>query len=85
MALVVNDVNPGGSNGPGGPFISSYHSTDAIATVEGANYFDDASEVLDNVNSLGLLVIFDTTNNLIHLRGYTVTSGVVALVDPTIT
>jgi hypothetical protein len=85
MAYSESGLNPGAANSKGGPDISTYTSTDAIATVEGAGYFNSASEVLDNANSLGAIMIFDTTNTLSHLRGYSVASGVVTLHDPTIT
>jgi hypothetical protein len=85
MAYSATGLNPGAANSKGGPDISSYTSTDAIATVEGAGYFNNAATVIANNASHGLLVIFDTTNNLTHLRAFTVSSGVVTLHDPTIT
>jgi hypothetical protein len=85
MAYSVTGLNPGAGNSKGGPDVSSYSSADAIATVEGAGYFNNAHDNITNLNSHGLIVIFDTTNDLTHLRGYTVASGVVTLHDPTIT
>lgn len=85
MAYAQSGLNPGAENAKGGPHISTYETADAIAVIEGANYFDDASEVLDNSLSQGLIVCFDTTNSLTHIRSYTVSSGAVTLVDPTIT
>lgn len=86
MAYAEAGLNPGAENAKGGPFITSYHSTDAIAVVEGAGYFNDAAEQLRSSVSHGFIVIFDTTNDLCHLRSYTVSAaGVVLLIDPTIT
>lgn len=84
--FAIEGLNPGAENSKGGPFISSYTTADAIAVIEGANYFDPAAAQLRNSISFGFLVIFDTTNSLCHLRAYTVSAAdVVALVDPTIT
>lgn len=85
MAYSATGLNPGAGNSKGGPDITSYTSADAIADVEGVGYFNSASDVITNNASHGLVVIFDTTNNLTHLRGFTVASGVVTLHDPTIT
>jgi len=85
MAYAQAGLNPGAENAKGGPFISSYHTLDAKAVIEGAGYFNSAATQLDNSQGHGFLIIIDTTNSLFHFRGYTVIAGVVLLIDPDIT
>jgi len=68
MAFAEKDVSTGALTKEGG-FIF-YHSADALATVEGAGYFN--SLAVDNkIPAVGIIVHIDTNLNKVTLYGYT--------------
>lgn len=82
MAYIATGLNPGAGNSAGGPFMSSYTTVDAAATVEGAGYFNDAADILDNNASQGVLVVLDTNAPTTIMYGYRVAAGVVTVDVP---
>ena len=55
-----------------------YHSGDALATVEGAGYFNALS--IDNkIPVVGIIIHYDTTLNKVTMYGYTHNGAVVTL------
>ena len=55
-----------------------YHSTDALATVEGAGYFNTLA-VDSKIPNVGIIIHYDTTNQLVTMYGYTHDGATVTL------
>jgi len=79
MAYAQAGLNPGGENAKGGPFMSTYSTVDAAATVEGANYFDSGADNLNNSIGQGVIIVFDTNLNTTIMYGYQSTTSAVTL------
>jgi hypothetical protein len=79
MAFAASGLNPGAANSKGGAYISVYVSADAVATQEGANYFDSAADYLNNDSGYGMLLSIDTATPAVTIYGYTSTATAVTL------
>lgn len=77
MALSINTLSAGASPGGRGkaPVIFSYTTADAIATVEGANYFNDAAGMLTTGD-----VLYANMSDGAKFYRVTNTAGVITLV-----
>lgn len=79
MAFDQALLNPGAENAKGGPFLSTYVTVEAAATVEGANFFDAAADFLNNDAGQGVLIVIDTNAPTTIMYGYQSTSTAVTL------
>lgn len=79
MAFDQALLNPGAENAKGGPFLSTYVTVEAAATVEGANFFDAAADFLNNDAGQGVLIVIDTNAPTTTIYGYQSTATSVTL------
>lgn len=79
MAFDQALLNPGAESAKGGPFISTYVTVEAAATVEGANFFDAAADFLNNSAGAGVLIVIDTNAPTTVIYGYQSTATSVTL------
>lgn len=79
MALNSRNFDPGSNGGTGGRCIAQYVTSDNMATVEGANYFNNIAHLLP---SAGFIAAIMGNGNRIY--DYTNTGSAVTLVNEVI-